>query len=246
MIFKKLIDDNKTRDNKTLGYTRYIVEYFKEFDKPLVVSVATENNVSILSVYDTNFQTVGNANLKDYKAATKTLHFNPDSYDFEVSKNPIATLTSTVADRKAVVQKIFVDDNYAKKGLGTYLLQLIQDYYKKSNYIGDDNGRKTIMVACNNFDRKEKPEKESKKITLLMEHARIKSDRNFRNFLLENKFNVTGDPIYHAEKPIISDRHLIKSDLLNDVDKEPLVQLFGEVVELDSVNYFGRDMEDER
>ena len=248
MKFSELLTQGIEEDIQKDGYTRYMIRYFDKFKKPMLVGVSTVDHITEMTVYDTNFPEVKKEQLEDFKNALLTTHFAYNSYDFAVE--PVAYLRSAVSDKKAVIQNVSVSTDYERKGLGSFLVDAIQDYYAKTNHVSTVGGVKYIMAAPSIINEetsyKNKLERKTGKFGELLSHARSKvmgkqNSKVSENFLLKNNFTLSGNQLGGAIKPILSDREIISDELLKEgfekAQRPQVIDVMGEIVNLDNCNY---------
>ena len=249
MNFSEFIKRNAKEDNATGSYTRYVLAYSEKLDMPVVVELKNKDHVLKINLYETDLPTRKRGiKFEDYANDIMTKYFENTEEDFEIGEEPVAQLSSTMFGNKPVIQTVSVidDKEYVRKGLGTYMLRLAQDYYAKTLLGGEDNYQDRIYAAKNNYDRhtvyQTRLERKLGKVGAILSHARAKvqgpqPNIAFNTFLARNGYNVI-DHVGQIPYKNLRIRNEFDNSLLNDEEKRPLIDVFGEVVDLtDKITY---------
>lgn len=290
MKFEEFINNQAQLDNEKNTYTRYIVEYNKQLNMPILVALTTGNSdvsgkhFANIAIYETslpgNIKKLISCDEGYKKSITDLIRMG----DFEVSEKPISKLNScsfsktkqesfkgnsseestehiecvednvevksdeilvrnyaNVYGDHAVITDVSTQDDYVRCGLGSYAVQVIQDYYKKTDYLSlDKKGRKVIYAQRkrmgDNVVYETGAERNLGKMGTVLAHARAKllgknqsSEKVYDSFLAKNNFNITTPAPGWTKKPIYHDRHILSESLLNEgVDRPVLVQMYDE------------------
>lgn len=251
MKFKDLCYLNEINDEESGTYTRYIVDINKKINEPVLVSLTTDGKGKAeIKIYKTDLsesaplgEFLNKKTDKEYSGAIIQAYIL-NGGDFNIVDKPITEMSSAKFGKNAIINSLHTEDKYCRKGLGSYALNVVQDYYKKTNHIDGNNDIKRIYVARSGFDDSavyaNSVERKMGSFGDLLAHARAKvsgknSDRAYLTFLDKNNFRVHKHPYCLPTKPIISDRKIISTELLDEENRPAVIQCMGNIVHLQNV-----------
>lgn len=246
MFFREFVKNNKEDDIQNDSYTRYLVMYNYKLHMPILIEIKSNNNDLSISIYDTDLPIAVDEQLVDgsYKSLLKTEYFSDDGLDFSVHDQPISSLTSSVFAGKPVIQIVQTKDEFARKGLGSLLLQLAQNYYDKCG-IFDYEKEKRIYACKNNYpDNLVYANKIERRLGVfgdVISHTKAKvlgpqQDKAYSKFLEKNNFNCETSPYQMPNKLILRKRNLISSELFDEQNKPDIVQCLGDLIDISSIH----------
>jgi hypothetical protein len=245
MNFKDLCYINKKNDEQSNSYTRYLIEYNKKMKEPLLVSFTSGPiGQTQIKIHKTDLASrVDLKNVDDISYIMPLLNaYFAYGCDFIVDDMPISKLSASRFGSDAVITDVSTEDEYCRKGLASYSVELIQDYYKKKSITGKMNKNMQVFAARNNFNDEvvyaNPLERRLGSFGSLLAHANSKlagnrRDRVYNAFLYKNNFRVSNLSYEMPRKSIISDRMIISSELLDEENKPAMLQCGDEIISLD-------------
>lgn len=247
MRFNEFVEKNKNTDLERDYYTRYLLDYNKKLDMPILVKLTTDCKGYLnISVHETNLPSSLVTDYKDKEYVRELTSRLVSGCGFSVDEKPMTELESGSCGDYAVIDHVFTQDIFCRKGLGSYCLQLAQDYYKRTNHITyGDNKYKEIHASKWGYNPDgiyaNKVDRHLGVFGRLLAHAKAKilnnknSELAYISFLVKNNFSVDKHPYQIPYKPIVKDRNIISDTLLDENNKRGLVQAFDTIVSIEDM-----------
>ena len=247
MTFKEFILNNAQKDSENNTYTRYIMEYNEKLDMPILVALTTTPRSDvIINIYKTDLPGCYNLKVNKENYEDEICGNVINGVDFDVEEKPISTLDCSCMGNYATIGFIHTQEKYSKNGLGTYAVQLVQDYYKKTNRITNDNGERILYASkwafSNDIVYENRFERKLGNFGKLLAHTKAKirgrnSEMAYMSFLAKNNFEIQDHPYHVPSKRIVRNRNMISERLLDEYTKKPVIQCFEYIVGLDGMVY---------
>lgn len=241
-IVKKGIEN---KDNKT---SRYVILKLEELDLPVFVSLETDkrNNLD-LKMYETDLYSL-NCLLKPFienpyqKENIFINIMNGSAKDGENIDNPrpICELSTVVWNNGVTLANINTREDFRRKGVASYALKLVQDYYARNNET-KEKGLTMLYSSKRDADKdlayKTKFEQKMGSFGDIVSRIRSKilcKDANaaYENFLLKNHFCLEPHE-YQVPHRTMRRRDILSDEIINDDNASNYIQIFDSVIEYD-------------
>jgi len=242
MKFSEFILNNHELDMENSTYTRYMLNYNHKLDIPILVAFTSnrQGNVGI-KIHKTNLPKLMGKGLEDGNYEDELSKAISSGGDFDVDEDPLTTLDSAAMGDYAIVNSVYTKKNYCRKGLGSYAMQLVQDYYRKTNAVGYGNRHKNLYAARRSNDDDVYSSRAYRGLGTfgkLLSHtkAKVRSNKEqlaYASFLAKNNFMVEDHPYQVPRKVIMSDRNMISERLLDEYNRPLMIQCFDTIVGLE-------------
>lgn len=248
MNFREFSDKNIVIDKESKTYTRYLTYKNRKLNKIMLVSLTTNDKGAVsIRIYPTDLNSrITCAKVLDKRLVDASdreiLKIVENSGDFNVDENPVCELHSTVFDKKAVIQGVDVSPKYQRKGIGSYALQLVQDYYAKTEHIGIHDTKE--ICASKNVENEEfvyqtKLENSLGGFGKWLAKSRSKILGNtggikaYIEFLKKNDFYCEANTFQLPKKNIYHKRNIISEALLDENNCPKVIQCYDEIIDID-------------
>ena len=244
MYFKDLVKRDFKEDVENNSYTRYLFRFNENCENVELVAIKTADKSLDVCLYDIDLPKPSRKDVLNgsYMELLNCTYLENDGLDFFVEEEPIARLNSLVFEKKSIIQGVCTREDMQRKGYGSYLLQVAQDYYKNTDHTGC-GPKKTIyankfnslanLVYANGLERR----LGGMGTWLAKTRAKVtgndQSTRAYGKFLRKNNFCCESADILDIPcKPILHKRNIIDERLLDEANCPRVIQCFDKVVDI--------------